>query len=251
MVNRTLSIARNELAEAIAEYAIRPKEGEFLLVPLGDGNVAKIHPYPLRASRPIRVGNFDYVDNHGAVVRLTAPEDFAVLASLSTPDLPLRHVYLGEQLAAAYSDEGEEFKNKVQVQYWTRTGQIIWKNNDDAVRKVLSLVPTSETSADAQLITADRASPNGYKSVVITVPTKTGYFNSLSGPIPTDGDIMTSRPDGRVGRWNGNYPDKNGLSAVGCLWLSVGERLYADAGLPLYWNDVGVLGMATDAPLNK
>ena len=252
MASSTLTIAPNEVVEAISKYAIRPKEPEFLRVHLGDGRTASIHPYPLRVSREIRTGDRNYTQSEGLVYGLTSDEEFGVLDLLSTDELPLRHVKLAENKAAAYSDEGRPYKENVLAPYWTRTGQFIWLRNDNALRKALALPVGSSDDSTGLLVTRDRKSPSGYASRQITVPTKTGYFVAIPDDIPSDVDILSARPNVKeIVYWNGNYPDENGLSAVGCGWSSGVEGLDAVAYWPLVRLDFGVLGIGTDAPLNK
>ncbi|MBI2547324.1 MAG: hypothetical protein HYW23_02650 [Candidatus Aenigmarchaeota archaeon] len=251
MATKALTISPDQVVEAIVEYAIRPKESEFLLVPLGNGTVAKIHPYPLRVSREIRTTDGrSYTKREMVVYALTSEEDFGILDLLSTDDLRLKHVRFAENKAAAYSNEGQPYKQNVLVPWWTRTGQLIRLSNDTAIMKALALPIDPSASGTGQLITRDRRSLSGYSTKNIVIPTKTGFFTTISGDIPVDDDIFEERPDAKeISYWAGNYPDENGISTVGCGWGSGVLGLGAVAGGPLGRYDGGVLGIGADAPI--
>lgn len=250
MATQTLLINPNEVVEAIVEYAIRPQESDFLLVPIGNGDVAKVHPYPLRVLREIRTSDRGYTKRGGVVYGLTSNEEFDILDSLSTANLPLRHVRLAEDKAVAYSNEGQAYRQNVLVTWWTRTGQFIRLSGDTPLRKALALPINPSASGTGQLITRDRRLPNGYSTKEILVPTKTGFFTTIFGDIPVDGDISIERPNAeKITKWNGIYPDENGISAVWCHWKSSEQILYAVADRPLGGGGDVALGIGTDAPL--
>lgn len=241
----------HEVVEAIVKYAIRPQESDFLLVPMGNGDVAKVHPYPLKVLREIRTADRSYTKRGGIVYGLTSDEEFNILDSLSTANLPLRHVRIAENKVAAYSNEGQAYRQNVLV-WWTRTGQFICLSGDTALRKALAVPINPSASGTGQLITRDRRLPNGYSTKEIVVPTKTGFFTTISGDIPVDGDISVERPDAEeIIHWNGTYPDENGISAVLCRWNSEVRGLYVVADRPLLKGADGALCIGTDAPLNK
>ena len=238
--------------KAIVEYAIRPQESDFLLVPMGNGDVAKIHPYPLRVSREIRTRDRGYTKRGGTVYGLASDEEFNILDSLSTVNLPLRHVRLAENKAAAYSNEGQAYKQNVLMVWWSRTGQLIRLSGDTALREALALPISPSASAKGQLITRDSRLPNGYNTKEIVVPSKTGFFTTISGDMPVDGDISVMKPDAEeIMHWNGIYPDENGIATVWCRWNSKLGGLYVVGDRLLVGATDGALSIAADAPLDK
>ena len=244
-------VATKDVVQALFDYR-KPLDKKFSEITV-NGKPVYLYPDPFK----VKISDLTSTDKRIIVrdgdvaCRLTAEEEFALLGMLSEEmGFPVRHPYFVEQWEAAYSDAGAEFKRNVQTPYWSRTGQLIIVKNDAYIRRMLGV--QAPDGATGQLIVPDKALSNGYRITAIAVPTKPGYFNSLSGPIPADNDIMPNRPDeGRVGRWGDSYPDDKGVSAVWCYWLSVDGGLGAYAISPLDWYGGGVLGMATDAPLNK
>lgn len=243
------TVAENDIVQALFECA-KPLDKKFNEIIVDEKSVY-LYPDPFRVERSdlVTTDGTSLVRDGDVVHSLTAEEEFALLGILSEKmGFPIRHPYLSEQFEAAYSAGAEEFQRNVQTPYWARTGQLIAVNDGAYIRRILGI--KTPDNITGHLIVPDRTLPNGYRATGIPIPTKTGFFSSLSGPIPTDNDIVPSRPNrDRLGYWNGNNPDDEGLSAVGVDWNSDGWRLRAGAYRPLDRYSGGVLGMATETPL--
>ncbi len=246
---QSIKLLPQELAEALVNIAVYPAREDFAQI--GDSSA---YSTPLRASREFSANGRDYVNKDGVIVNLNPPEQVLLLQLLSKKlGLPLRHGYLKEQLEAAYSPQGQAYKQNVLVPLWVYTGEMIAKSGD---KSKIGRVKGVEIVSDDHAV-FEGEDPDANELVVVRynlgpilqteIPTKEGYFDQISGVIPVNGELKSRK--GR-GYWNRVYFDK-GLSAVRCYWNSDEQRLVADAVRPSVPNFIGALGTWTEAPLNK
>lgn len=254
MATQTTIIAQSEqeLIQQLAKNLYMPKKSDFSLV--GKGTV---YDLPMRSKRNVSFNNYDYTRDEGVVRGLNLPQQLLLINQLSERfGTQLSHNTLRTNFDASYSPNGQEYKRNVLVPYWVYTGEMIEKSSTGyKICRVndVEIVTTSDISSDCLVIDGEKEKAlkqiRKYKAGPIwqtEIPTKSGYFNDFKGVIPIDSEIG----NGTKGYWNGVYFEGN-LSAVGCYWVSVERGLGADAGRPLVGDGCGVLGIGTDATLNK
>ncbi len=262
MVTLTPINAQNEkeLLFELARHVHEPEMPDFSRI--GDRSVYNL---PLLSDRPVVLGGYNYTRNGGVIRGLTLPQQFETIKQLSERfGIPLSHNPLKTNYYASFLPEGRIYRDNVLSPYWVFTGEMIRELPEGhTVHRVngidiLTLVP--QTSTDHLAVEGERQDTetrkirryNSRSVLQREIPAGTGYFSDFDGVIPKDRELILQRPEsGKRGYWNGVYPDKNGLSAVRCVWGSDDGGLVAGACWPLVRGDGGVLGIGTDAPLNK
>lgn len=190
---------------------------------------------PLRYDGIVQTDFREYVNRNGVIVRLNLPQQFMLYQLLSKQHgLQLRHGGLGEQLKAAYSPEGQNYKRNVLGPYWVFTGEMR-RQSDNEFGRLVRVEPIAKPSPTVVFDDEETSPTNAsdYKFVLsrggVHIPTRTGNFDRIG---ETKGK----------GYWNGVSPDNQGRSAVGCYWNSGERGLFAVAGRPLYRYYGGALG---------
>ncbi len=231
----TVVVARTvqEALEELSEHIVPLEQSKFN--PLG------AYEEPLRSERQVELKDRgSLVRDDGVIMRLNLPEQIMLFGLLDSKYGPLEHGNLERQLRAAYSDEGQIYKNNVIVRFWVYTGEMGRVTNDGhefgrvVKTELMCKCPSVVFEGDAP----EQSNTEDYKFTLnkagVYVPNKRGLFNQL-------GEVR-----GR-GYWNGVYPDNQGRSVVRCVWDSDEgnyrrQRLVANAYWPLYWGVNGALG---------
>ena len=263
MATGTSIVAQNEqeLLHELANHAYELRKSDFSSV----GSVSVYH-LPLRSSRNVAFNRYNFTRDEGVIRGLNLPQQLMLLKMLSERyGIPLRHLSLRENFDVAYSLDGQQYKEKVLKPVWVFRGEIIEKlpevysvhriNGVDVVT-VNPVVPKDHLLVEGQepKHSTEEKQVRQYKAgpaLQTAIPTKTGYFSDFKGVIPLDLEISSDKRNyARKGYWNGVYFESD-LSAVRCVWYSDEQGLLAYAGRPLIRIDLGVLGIGTDAPLNR
>jgi hypothetical protein len=257
MATQTTIIAKSEqeLIQELIKNLYMPKKSDFSKV--GKGT---IYDLPLRSNRNVSFNDYDYTGVEGVVRGLNFPQQLILINRLSERfGTQLSHNSLRKNLDAAYSPEGQKYKDNVLNPYWVYTGEMIQKlpkgysihrvNRVDTVmvepivhRDHILVYGEPRTLSTKGFVRQYKASP----ALQTEIPTNLGYFDDFANVIPIDSEIGK----GEKGYWNGIYFENN-LSAVRCCWGSVDVGLVANADRPLGRGNYGVLGIGIDAPLNK
>lgn len=254
MATQTTIVAQteDELIYELAKYLYVPKKSDFS--PVGKGTV---YDFPVISKKNVSFNGRNYTGKEGIIQGLDFPQQIMLLDRLSQlSGIQFRQLTLRENFDAAYSPEGQKYKENVLALYRVFTGEMIRKLPDDKYtvhriksveKETVSCILNDYLLAEGeQLIPSRAVVVRVYKAGPVLqaeIPTEFGFFDDFIGVIPVDSEIGK----GRKGYWGGVGFDENNLSAVECFWNHGVQYLDAGAGGPLYY--IGVLGIGIDAPL--
>ena len=190
-------------------------------------------------------------ESDGAIVNLDSFQQDAFHGEMSKRNsVELTHGSFGQHVEGAFSDEGAAYKENVLARGWVYALERI--GPDGQVYQVIRRPANAPSryqlfgSDGRPLLTSPQISadtPHAFlEGPLQKAPTKIGYVGAFEGFLPQDIEIKDKIVDNRRIRWNGNYPDESGWSAVRCYWVSDERGLVADANGPLYGYDYGALG---------
>ncbi len=252
-----------ELLHELAMHAYEPKRSDFSQV--GKVNVYSIPP---RSDRPVSLSEYTYTRDEGVIRGLNFPQQLMLLQLLSERfGMPLRHLTLRENLDASYSPDGQAYRNNVLVPFWVYAGEMIRKDGNNyqvGQARGVEFLPAGVTDIEHAVFEGEAPQQTSGLTIIrynlgpvqqTQVPTKSGYFADFRGVIPVDSEITSRKTKDSKGYWISQDFEHN-LSAVGCVWVSDEQGLYAYVNRPLtgnlpYLDDDCIPGIGTEAPLNK
>jgi|GEM_PF-3002288 len=222
-------------------------------------NNAFVYPEPLQCNKQIIYQGDEYVDfETEVIVHLNLPEQLYLYQRIADKHgIKARHGTLRESVAAAWSNETKEYKEKV-LRYWLYNGEVIRKlgktyNVSRAVgmeyRKVRSVDIMCER--EGELLETEGVSINEVPVIKLgptlqtSIPTISGFYSEFAGAIPVDKELGGRNEKSR-GDFGRIYFDKNGLSAVGSLWDSGVDTFATYAYEPMRSVRDAAMGLWTD-----
>jgi hypothetical protein len=194
---------------------------------------AYVYPEPVQCTKQIVYRGDEYVDfDTAAVVHLNLHEQLYLYQRIADKHgIKARHGTMKETLETAWSNETNEFKEKV-LRYWLYNGEVIRKlgktfDISRAVGMEYREVKSVDTMCerDGKLLETEGISTNLVPVIKLgptlqtEIPTMSGFYSEFSGVIPVDKELG-SRNEKSRGDFGRIYFDKTGLSAVGSLWDS-------------------------------
>jgi len=251
--------------------------------------VGKVNIYnnQLQSDRNVSFDGHIYTRKNGVIKGLNLLQQLMFLRSFSERvGIPLRHLTLRENFDAAYSPDGQKYKENVLIHSWVYTGEMIRKLPDGyAIHRVndVDIVTVTPPISEDHIAVEGETQPatlgqiRQYKAGPVLqteIPTTVGYFTDFKDVIPVDnelqadrGKILSERENPHTGRriwwwrnrrrghWRGLYFVDH-LSAVRCDWNSLEQSLHAAATGPLvreylHLDGGAMLGIGTNTPLNK
>lgn len=197
-------------------------------------NNVYVYPEPLQCTKQIIYQGDEYVDyDTGVIVHLNLPEQLHIYQRVAEKyGIKARHGSMRETLAAAWSKETQEFKEKT-LRYWLYNGEVIRKfAKTYDVSRVVGIEYRDVRSAmeimcerDGKLLESEGVVVNQVPVIKLgptlqtVIPTISGFYSEFAGVIPVN-EELGSRNEKSRGDFGNIYFDKNGLSAVGSLWDS-------------------------------
>ncbi|MBI2084854.1 MAG: hypothetical protein HYT70_04585 [Candidatus Aenigmarchaeota archaeon] len=197
------------------------------LVPIEQSKFSQLGCYgePLRSNRQVELKGRGSLVGDDGTIRLNLPEQILFFNLLDSKYGPLEHGNLERQLRAAYSPEGQSYKDNVLALFWVYTGEVgIKLENGHVFGRAVKVEPIPTGISTGTVVFEDESqaqpSPGDYKFTLnrsgVYVPTDIGRFDQIG---EAEGN----------GYWHGVYPDSQGRSVVRCGWDSGDGGFGADA----------------------